>query len=612
MEAEMSKRFIRVALVLLLLLLAALEAGRDLKHRAAEEQGEVHFADAYATGISASILESACKVLSTESLRMEALDQVCQMDYTKITYYDGSYYYQSSADYFYLYKSDVDGENKECLVQQVPEEIYVMGEWVYFTNVSAGGSVHRIRQDGSGMEEVFNRQVRRIVLMEDTFYFLSEGNVYSWTEERGAELVYEGQCEWIFTRGRLIYLDITETEGGNINSYTVVLDSRGTILATYDGRHRHKIPSGEGFYYISDDGYIMCESADTGEVTEIAKTPLSQYIPYEHWTHYEIWEDCFYLLSYQHDEENRCYHIRMYRYDFDSGNWSVIHSREVSTAYLPLYSTDAFYIINGKIYLKEYVIDGKGELWHCIDLETGEYAVFEDMGNFQVRVLNHDDLFTGATDGTQSYLAEDGVYQAEKEDDEGNLIRTDIRIPQFNDNISAYEKINQSIREDAERFYEEQMEFAEYIKDASQEWEGSSSGHWDYMYVYADSRYISIVYWKFIGQNGVTDVKCDGYEVRLYSAETGEEIEIWDLFTASETEVLLRFAFAIRKTFWGTWVLSSDVNDVSITEKPSLGWYKDYFILTDDGIDIFFVERVRTKVYHTEVGYEEWEDILIR
>lgn len=107
-------------------------------------------------------------------------------------------------------------------------------------------------------------------------------------------------------------------------------------------------------------------------------------------------------------------------------------------------------------------------------------------------------------------------------------------------------------------------------------------------------------------------MKCDEYEVRLYSAETGEEIEIWDLFTASKTEVLLRFAFAVRKKDWGTWVLGDDVNSIIFTDPPSLGGDRNYFLLTDNGIDIFFVERVRTKVYHTEVGYEEWEDILIR
>lgn len=509
LEIEMGKRFTRVAVVLCFLLLIALEAGQDLNRRAAEERAEIQSTyvighseengwenqsvlgggkEDNASGIHVSMLESACEELSAESLRMEAQNQVCQMDYTKITYYDGSYYYQSSADYFYLYKSDADGGNKICLAQQVPEEIYVLGEWVYFTNVSAGGSVYRIRQDGSGMEEIFSGRVSRFILMEDTFYFLSEGNVYSWTEERGAELIYEGDCEWIFTRGRLIYLDIRKKEGGETEYNTILVDARGKILAAYDDWHWHRIPSGGDFYYI-EDGFLMRESAKTGEVTEVAETPMSQY---EYWTHYEIWGNGFYLLGYEYDDENDCYHIRLYRYDFDAGTWSIVHSREVSDAYLLLYRTDAFYIINGKIYLKEYAMDGKGELWYWIDPETGEYAVFEDMGNFQVEVLNHDDLFTGATDKTQPYLAEDGVYQAEKEDDEGNVIRTDIRIPQFNDKIPAYEKINQNIQEDAERFYEEQMEFAEYIKDASQEWEGSSSGHWGYEYVYADSQYISI------------------------------------------------------------------------------------------------------------------------
>lgn len=641
LDEQMGKRFIRADVILFLLLLTILAAGRDFPPRTAEqEEDKEQSADTEAveygqhdsmgdvvglaeTGgenqsvvgnsalsVPAGIPEHACKGLETEFVILEAQNQVCQMDYTKITYYNGSYYYQSAADYFYLYKSDENGENQECLAQQVPGEIYVIGEWVYFTNVSAGGSVYRIRQDGSGMEEIFDRQVSRLVLMGESLYWLSEGNVYSWIEERGAELIYEGDCEWIFTRGRLIYLDIAETtERGETESYTVLADARGTVLAAYDGWHRHRIPWEGGFYYLKD-GFLMCESANTGEVMEVAETPLSQY---EHWTHYEIWGNCFYLLSYRHDDKNNCYHISMYRYDINSGNWNTIHSREISDKYLMLYVTDAFYIINGKIYLKEYVMDGKGKLWHWIDPETGEYVVFEDMEEIRVRALDLEEmLFPDITDATRSYRAEDGVYQGEKEDDEGNVIRTDIRIPQFNDKIPAYEKINQNIQEDAERFYQEQMEFAESIRDASEKGEGSSAGSWSYEYVYADSRYISIVYWKFIGRNVVTDVKCDQYEVRLYSAETGEEIEIWDLFTASKTEVLSRFAFAIGKTGFGAWFLGSDVNSISFSDSTNLGWYQNYFLLTDNGIDIFFVKRIRLHIYHFEVAYEEFEDILIR
>lgn len=62
---------------------------------------------------------------------------------------------------------------------------------------------------------------------------------------------------------------------------------------------------------------------------------------------------------------------------------------------------------------------------------------------------------------------------------------------------------------------------------------------------------MSIVYYKFIGGNGLDDIKENHYEVRLYSAKTGEEINIEDLFCVDFDKALLRFFFVIRKTGLG-------------------------------------------------------------
>lgn len=61
--------------------------------------------------------------------------QINQSDYTKIVYSDGSYYYQSLADHFFIYKSDESGRSKECLLEQVPKELYVWNDWIYFSHL---------------------------------------------------------------------------------------------------------------------------------------------------------------------------------------------------------------------------------------------------------------------------------------------------------------------------------------------------------------------------------------------------------------------------------------------------------------------------------------------
>ena len=71
-----------------------------------------------------------------------------------MNYRDRYYYYQSSTDHFYLYKSD--GKRNECLAKQVPKEIYPNNDWIYFTNASDGQTLYKICTDGTGMKQGAN------------------------------------------------------------------------------------------------------------------------------------------------------------------------------------------------------------------------------------------------------------------------------------------------------------------------------------------------------------------------------------------------------------------------------------------------------------------------
>lgn len=203
--------------------------------------------------------------------------------------------------------------------------------------------------------------------------------------------------------------------------------------------------------------------------------------------------------------------------------------------------------------MKELAAEGKGELWYCLDITSRKKIVFEDMEPF------------------------------------GNIV-----VPQMNENIAAYQEINRKILNEAESFYREQIEFAEYIKNAAVEWENESCGHWRYVYTYADDDYVSIVYYKFIGRNGLDDIKENHYEVRLYSAKTGEEISIEDLFCVDFDKALLRFSFAIRKTGLGIKMFD---DDLEVLERHNSDHMKCNYILTDNGIDVFLWRRQKQQYF---------------
>ena len=187
--------------------------------------------------------------------------QINQTDYTKMNYKDGYYYYQSSADHFYLYKADVTGSKMECLAKQVPKEIYVIDDWIYFTNASDGQTLYRIHTDGSGMEQVLQQEISRLVPMGDGFYYLSQmdGYLYEWREDKGSRLLYEENCTWLGTYGEMLY--VTEKEEGETNYSIISMDRSGKIISRYDDCGGRIIPTDQYLYYVENSN-VMCISLE--------------------------------------------------------------------------------------------------------------------------------------------------------------------------------------------------------------------------------------------------------------------------------------------------------------------------------------------------------------
>lgn len=51
-------------------------------------------------------------------------------------------------------------------------------------------------------------------------------------------------------------------------------------------------------------------------------------------------------------------------------------------------------------------------------------------------------------------------------------------------------------------------------------------------------------------------------------------------------------------------------DDLEVLERHNSDYMKSNYILTEDGIDVFFVERTGTAVFHYIISYKELNDIL--
>lgn len=534
-------------------------------------------------------------------------NQICSSDYTRFNYNGKDYFYQSSADYFYLYKSNENGEKKECLAQQVPREIYLINDQVFFTNMSDNQTLYRINTDGSNLEQVLKQRINRMVPINESFYYISaeDGYIYSWSEEEGTNLLYEKKCNWLSTDGRFLYIELMDESKEDKTFRTIVMDCGGNIISQFNEWFYACLPGQQLLYYLENDT-LMSISCLTNEKNKITGLPV--HTEQEAVAGMNQWKDNIYVLCYENGDGNGTYYL--YEYNLTTGLWRTVNTGSLTGCNWSYKGFSDFHIADEKVFFKKMAGGGKGELWYWIHIKTGEAGFFEDMLPFENINALQEDFITmcqGATEQSRFYMSRDLVYEGTKRDEEGNLIKTQLLLPQLNQKIAAYQKINQRIQKDAEDFYEEQMEFASYIKNAADEWENESSGNWQYIYAYADADYVSIIYWKFIGRNGLSDIKEDKYEVKMYSSMTGEEINIDDLFGISKNEVLLRLSYAIRKTDEGMQFFYDDMELLDRHASHNLS-YKSYYILSENGLNVFFVERVRTDITSFVIHFNEMNE----
>lgn len=546
-----------------------------------------------------------------------SVPNVCQTDYTKITYSNGFYYYQSAADRYYLYRSDESGESRECLATQVPQEIYVMGDWVYFTNLSQGSQLFKIRTDGSGMVLVCGERIKRFLPMEGKFYCLTEtedgGRIFSCTGEGETKNLFEGKCSWLCTDGELLYFetdnpewedsaDLVENAQEEAESQTVAMDGEGKIKEKYKTVLEGLLPTEKYLYYRktrkSGDKYvkeILRLDRQTGSLKRYRLPDITSW-----------WGDVSYAVCRGEIYVFMCdpeYHIFQYRKEAEKFE-EICLQEKMEGGHTYRRQAEGINLVNDRIFLKSYEGKGFGQLWHMLDISDGEETLFEGMEE-PVAVTTTGSKWGLLPRSREGYVEQDIEYSGEREDGQGFIIATDLTLPRIGGEVPAADVINGKIRRDAEQFYEEQLVFheTEEVREAIVNAGGDTSGGFlDCQLAYADERYVSIVYEKEL--YAYSGIIYRNYVTRLYSSETGEELQPRDLFGTDWEEASLHFSFFIRRTELGFEYFDSDL--FSLDEKDD----RVFYCLTGNGLDVFYVEDfMRFKEAHFIIPYEELEDI---
>ncbi len=566
---------------------------------------------------------------------MNKADDVCQTDHTEITYSRGYYYYKSQEDSFYLYRSDANGKDRECIVKQVPKEIYIRDEWIYFINLSDGSRMYRVRTDGSNMEMLLDKKTDRFLPVGTVFYCLTisengENEIFSWSETDGITFLDRGDYDWLSTDGIHLYIRLKKKEGGDSggqnqnteNTEILILDSNGNMECICEGIS-DVIPQGRYLYYTNPFKQLMCLDRENGETIFIAdvlaRGPETEEIT-DKTAYRNDWRGRFQADYYMNSGElygrvitSDREHVRrctVYRFDSQGKAWTELFTLDGLQGTALYEGISGFYIINGNVFTKVYAGKNRGERWNRTNILTGESGYLEEPGNTALLYVNGGDMGAGSREGE----VEEDILLTEQYENNGFDIFLDVRLPVMGQAIPARDKISEKTKEEADAFRERLMREAECAENVFQEDKDTCRvvGKLYCEHAYADADYVSIVYSERIQ---LTDAE-DSYEypitdyiIRFYRAETGEEIGLEDMFDGSLDETLMRLSYEIRKTDKGIALLDRmDMPERHIHENT---YYRSYYRLTEKGLDVWWWESLITDETHFTISYEELEDSMM-
>lgn len=529
---------------------------------------------------------------------------ICPTDYTQITYADGYYYFQSEADNFYLYRAKENGREAECLVQDAVKELYILDNWVYFTDLSEGSALYRVRTDGGEPEMVCSEEIKRFFPVGEMFFCLSEaengiGRIFSCTLEGTCKELYQGKCDWICTDGNLIYAE--NRTGDEAQRQIMAMDTEGKVLQKYP-YYECFIPTQEALYYYAAEqgeipGQIISVDKETGKETCVQ-------IPEGDWTgcDYTVHHGRIYVLCCSSQE------YTAFRYDERNGTFTALHLPVQIAGEPALFPKidNTVYFVNDELFAKVFVEDGKGQLWHCLGGTEGKAELFENMDAPVAVNTSLEGFAQRSSLYREGYLDTDIEYSENVGDDgQGHTVVMVITVPKIAADVPAAELINQKIREDAEQFYQEQNLFLADVKKEDTESE-VLYGKYICVSAYAGEDYISLVYEKYLAANSGYSGGWE-YVTKLYSSKTGEELELEDLFSVDFQRLFLRLSFLLRKTEKGFDCFPDDL----FFRRGNYPEYRTYYCMTGEGLDVFFVEDMRTgKEYHFLISYSELQDIM--
>ena len=564
-------------------------------------------------------------VSQAEDIYKNSIQNLCQGN--SITYADGYYYFRSQLDYS-LCRSKGTGEKVEKLADQMPAEIYVTEDHIYFINASDSQTLYCIGTDGSNLTKLGDFSMQHMIVVEKRIYFLSvyereEDPFYQLLEEEAegdrylysvnldgsdCRLLVSKVCKEFTTDGRKLYYTYDKTEGQQVlccnqmegGKEEVIWQGKEPIfdLVSYQGKLYANVEKEKQWYFAQ----LEEEERDWKCLEEGDKFLIADGIVYL----YNQTEILYFDLKTREKQKN----ITI-----------CIGENKRENGFRQERNEGIFFVDNS-LFCRSWESEEKGILWHIWDKDIEQFTIFEDIKPFSSTELvrdtswNTENLFytPGQAEDTQ-YL--DGElnwkehYGIKEDGSEYGIFS--LRLPLFGEEIQGKDTINHQIREVEQLAFKDRDTFFQLMQEEQKENGISWYRRHDYSNLYVGEQYLSFFYY-IEGYNGGVRIWRQAVPL-TFDRETGKCLTMDEFFTVDRTVYMNRLSSAIYKysELVGEnyiWNEGFDKNVLVKHFKPNC------FYLTPDGIVLCY-ERYAVVAGAGgnptfEIPYSWFEDIWIK
>lgn len=533
----------------------------------------------------------------------------------RIYYKDGYYYYASQKDHYYLYRCDEDGSNPQCLAKIHPGNIWVRNDEIYFVNLSDGQGIYRMKTDGTGMEKLCESG-QNLQISAEYVYFTStyeaeydkSGMVTEEPSEYDDDFLYRMKKDG--SERELIATDVWQyvlSDGcpevwytGSIYCikwmdqkyvlYRMDLDGQNEQeMYRFDARGRMMVYGGNIYYagdFYGEREQISRLDLWNGEITTF-QVPL--------YTDCCIYDGYLYTLNEEAGDHER--QISVCRMDLDGENCEVIYKDTFTCERLQGGCVSDLYATGEGVFFRMFASEGEGCQWYRLikDWEQDEWKTviweYEDVvpvtlpaQNIEYGELSSVKSMMKSTPGYEEYMTEDlefEEYYRMEDEKEYNPYR--IWLPQFNERIAGYKKINQYFQNAYQEALKEKEIFFETIGENEPEGVVSWFQMTGYDYIYIGEKYITVARYEGGYWGGIRSWTYQ--EPVTFDRKSGEVVSLEKILDMPEREAVAKLTGSVYKYMEGigrgTFFLEEE--DI-LTEE----YDPEQFFLFQEGIGLYY------------------------